>query len=38
MSIEKIKDINITGTYLKGTKYQPMLKSPLDLVMKSLWK
>lgn len=35
---ERIKDIRITGCYLKGKKYEPVVKSPFDLVTKSLWK
>ncbi len=35
---ERIKDIRITGCYLKGKKYEPVVTSPFDLVTKSLWK
>lgn len=34
----RIKDIRITGCYLKGKKYEPVVTSPFDLVTKSLWK
>ena len=33
---EKIKDIKVTSSYLNGKKYEPILKSPFALALKSL--